>query len=227
MIPLRDSTRSRTFPVVTVTLIALNLLIYFRQSVLGQHGLIMFLSQYALIPARFTESIQSQFVAGLFHLPLVTAIFLHGSWFHVISNMLYLWIFGDNIEDRLGRVRFLLLYLLTGISGNLAHIMTDPQSPLPVLGASGAVAGVLGAYILAFPRARITSLIFILFFITVRDIPAFYFLLFWFLLQIYNGIASLGIMGTTVAWWAHIGGFITGMILLILLKRKPNFHPIG
>ena len=227
MIPLRDSTRSRTFPVVTVTLIALNLLIYFRQSVLDQHGLIMFLSQYALIPAMFTESIQSQFVAGLFHLPLITAIFLHGSWFHVISNMLYLWIFGDNIEDKLGRVRFLLLYLLTGISGNLAHIMTDPQSPLPVLGASGAVAGVLGAYILAFPRARITSLIFILFFITVRDIPAFYFLLFWFLLQIYNGIASLGIMGTTVAWWAHIGGFITGMILLILLRRRTNFHPIG
>ena len=227
MIPLRDSMRSHTFPVVTVTLIVLNLMIFFHQSVLEQSALIMFLSQYALIPARFTEIIQSHLGAGLFHLPLVTATFLHGSWFHVLSNMLYLWIFGDNIEDKLGHVRFLLLYLLTGIAGNLAHIMTDPQSSIPVLGASGAVAGVLGAYILAFPKARITSLIFILFFITVRDIPAFYFLLFWFLLQIYNGVSSLGVMGTTVAWWAHIGGFLAGMILLLLFKRRPASNPVN
>jgi len=226
MIPLRDSTRSRSFPIVTVTLIVLNLLIFTRQTTLGQHEMIRFLSQYTLIPARFTESIQSLSLAGLFHPPLVTSTFLHGSWFHVISNMLYLWIFGDNIEDKLGRVRYLLFYLLAGIAGNLAHIMTDPVSPIPLLGASGAVAGVLGAYIITFPRARITSLIFILFFITIRDIPAFYFLLIWFLLQVFNGISSLGIMGTTVAWWAHIGGFLTGILLMSLFKKRTGFNTI-
>lgn len=225
MIPLRDSTRSRTFPVVTVTLIVLNVLIFFRQTTLGQSGLGMFISQYALIPARFTEGFQLLSLAGLFHPQLVTSTFLHGSWVHLISNMLYLWIFGDNIEDRLGRWRYLLLYLLTGVIGNLAHIMTDPQSPIPLIGASGAVAGILGAYILAFPRARITSVIFVLFFFTIREIPAFYFLLFWFLLQILNGITSLGIMGTTVAWWAHIGGFLSGMLLLFLFKKRADFNP--
>ena len=159
-------------------------------------------------------------MSGFLHLPLLTSIFLHGGWFHVLFNMLYLWIFGDNIEDQLGHARFLLFYLLAGIAANLAHVVFFPGSPIPLVGASGAIAGVLGAYIITFPRACITSLIFVVFFVTVRKIPAVYFLIFWFVLQLANALMSLGLMGNSVAWWAHTGGFVAG-ILLMLLFRKP------
>lgn len=220
MIPLRDSTRSRSFPYVTVILIAVNLYIYFVQFTSTQQGLEELIFNYALIPDRFTQLLQNYNLIGVLHLPLITSFFLHGSWFHVIFNMLYLWIFGDNIEDRLGHIRFLLFYLLAGIAGNLGHILFHATSPIPLVGASGAIAGILGGYIIAFPQARITSLIFIFFFITIREIPAFYFLLFWFLLQVVNGVTSLGIMGNTVAWWAHIGGFLTGLVLMNVFKKK-------
>jgi len=220
MIPLRDSTRSRSFPVITVSLIAINLYIYYLQDTSTQAELGRLIAQYALVPARFAGQLQANPLAALFHYPLVTSIFLHGSWFHVIFNMLYLWIFADNIEDRLGRPIFILFYLLAGIAGNLTHVLLNPGSPIPLVGASGAIAGVLGAYIITFPRARITSLIFILFFVTIRDIPAIYFLLFWFLVQLVNGVASLGIMGNSVAYWAHIGGFLAGIVLMLALKKR-------
>jgi membrane associated rhomboid family serine protease len=137
--------------------------------------------------------------------------------------MLYLWIFGDNIEDRLGHTRFLLFYILAGIAGNLTHIILHSGSPIPLVGASGAIAGVLGAYFITFPRAKITSLFFIVFIIFIREIPAIYFLLFWFILQLVNGLTSLGIMGNTVAWWAHIGGFLVGILLMMLLKKKDRW----
>jgi len=223
MIPLRDSTRSRSFPYVTIAIIIINLFVYFLQFTSNQSGLENIILNYALIPARFTEQLLTYPLTGFLHLPLVTSVFLHGGWFHVLFNMLYLWIFGDNIEDRLGHTRFLLFYILAGIAGNLTHIILHSGSPIPLVGASGAIAGVLGAYFITFPRAKITSLFFIVFIIFIREIPAIYFLLFWFILQLVNGLTSLGIMGNTVAWWAHIGGFLVGILLMMLLKKKDRW----
>lgn len=223
MIPLRDSTRSRSFPLLTVILISLNLYIFLRQSLLSQSQLESFIYSYAFIPGLLTERIQNLSIFGFLYPPLITSFFLHGSWFHVIFNMLYLWIFGDNIEDKLGKGRYLLFYFLTGIVANLVQYLSGPASPIPIVGASGAVAGILGAYFITFPRARITSLIFIVFFITIRDIPALYFLLFWFIIQVFNLLSSSGVMGTSVAWWAHIGGFLSGILLMSLLKRRKRW----
>lgn len=222
MIPLRDSTRSGSFPFVTVALIILNIYVYLQQFFLTTPQLEQLLYYYALIPVFLTERFQASVLSALLYPPLVTSFFLHGSWFHVLFNMLYLWIFGDNIEDRLGHARFLLFYLLCGVIANLSHVLIDPFSPIPLVGASGAIAGVLGAYFIAFPRARITSLLIIFVFVTIRNIPAVYFLLFWFIIQLINGITNIGLMGNSVAWWAHIGGFLSGMVLLLLLRKKNN-----
>ena len=219
MIPLRDSTRSRSIPIVTVILIILNLYIFFRQSIMTDPQLERFFIQYGLIPVLFTERLQDYSWFGVLYAPLVTSFFLHGSWFHVLFNMLYLWIFGDNIEDRLGHFRFILFYFLSGILANAAHFLTDINSPIPLVGASGAIAGVLGAYFITFPRARITSLIFVFIFFTIREIPAIVFLLFWFAINLFQGLSSSGSLSNT-AWWAHIGGFLAGMFLMILLKKK-------
>lgn len=224
MIPLRDSARSRTFPIVTVLLIILNLYIFFQQSVMSDRQYTLFMQQYALVPAGLYRSILQSSWLGLIYPPLITSFFLHGSWLHVLSNMLYLWIFGDNIEDRLGHFRFLFFYMLCGILANLSHVALDLSSTVPLVGASGAIAGVLGAYIITFPRAKITSLIFIFIFFTIRDIPAVYFLLFWFLLQVWNAVSSIGILGDTVAWWAHIGGFLAGIALMLLLRKKNRWQ---
>lgn len=224
MIPLRDSTRSRSFPVITVLLIILNLYIFFKQSVMPDNQYIIFMHQYALIPAGLYHSILQYSVWGLFYTPLVTSFFLHGSWLHVLSNMLYLWIFGDNIEDKLGHFRFFIFYMLCGIIANLSHVALDLSSTVPLVGASGAIAGVLGAYFITFPRAKITSLIFIFIFFTIRDIPAVYFLLFWFLLQVWNAVSTIGILGNTVAWWAHIGGFLAGILLMLLLRKRNRWQ---
>lgn len=221
MIPLRDSTRSHRFPIVTIILIAINILVFLYQSSLSEMQYGYFLLDYSFIPAILTEKLQVFSWLGLLHLPLVSSIFLHGSWFHVLFNMLYLWIFGDNIEDRLGHFRFIVFYLLCGILANGAHYLTDINSLIPLVGASGAIAGVLGAYIITFPRARVTSVIFLLFFIAVRDIPAVFFLLIWFAINLYNGLTTSTAGGGT-AYWAHIGGFVAGVVLMLLLRKKPR-----
>lgn len=220
MIPLRDSTRSRNFPLVTVILIALNFYIYFQQATSSPWQMEQLILTYGFTPALLTERVQAFSFLGFFYLPLLTATFLHGSWFHVISNMLYLWIFGDNIEDRLGHLRFLFFYLFTGIAANLIYYVTAVNSPIPLVGASGAIAGILGAYFITFPKAKITTLFFIFIFIFLREIPAVFFLLLWFIIQIFNGVINAGTTGSSVAWWAHIGGFITGFILMPFLKKK-------
>lgn len=220
MIPLRDSTRSHKPPILTVLIIILNLYIFLRQIFLDPNQLTHFINSYAFIPAHLAENIRDYSLPGLFHPQLVTSFFLHGSLFHVLSNMLYLWIFGDNIEDKLGRVRFLLFYLLTGVFANLTQFLIDPSSPIPVIGASGAVAGILGAYFITFPRAKVTSLLFIFIFFTIRDIPAIYFLFIWFIIQVFSGISSLGTNYISVAWWAHIGGFLTGIILMLIMRKR-------
>jgi membrane associated rhomboid family serine protease len=225
MLPLSDHNPRRTFPVVTYALIALNILAFFWELSLGQN-LQRALFNVAFIPARF-------WLSGNWAHDITTAffsMFLHGSLMHIGSNMLYLWIFGDNIEDRLGHARFTIFYFLCGIIATLAHALASPGSTIPAIGASGAIAGVLGAYLILFPHAQVTTLIPIFMFITVRQIPAVLILGLWFVLQLFSGVGSLGVpdaqdMGG-VAYFAHIGGFVAGMILILLLGgRRTRISP--
>lgn len=206
MIPLRDSTPSRHFPLVTVSLIVLNLLIFYYQISLGQNGMEQLIYVLGMVPSNYQQP-----VPLLGYLPFLTSMFLHGSWMHVIGNMWILWLFGDNVEDRMGRGKFLLFYLLCGLIAGLTHYFTNPLSPVPVVGASGAVAGIMGAYFLMFKHARVLTFIppFFLF-----NLPAWIYLGFWALTQVYCGTAGLvGSSCQQIAFWAHIGGFAAGMVL--------------
>jgi membrane associated rhomboid family serine protease len=224
MIPLRDTIPSATFPIGTAGLITLNVLAFLYELSLGRH-LDVFIMQYGAVPLRFILAGRLEDVSVVERLtPLFTSMFLHGGWLHIIGNMLYLWIFGDNVEDRLGHGRFIVFYLLCGLAAALAQIYINPTSRVPMVGASGAVAGVLGAYLLLFPQARVLALIPIAFFLQIVEIPAFVFLLFWFLMQFLSGavaITTAPYMTGGVAWWAHIGGFVSGMALgYVFPKRK-------
>jgi rhomboid family protein len=213
MIPLRDQNPRRTVPVVNYLLIALNVLGFLWELSLGR-DLEPALFSIAFIPERFW--IPGHWLTDLF--TITVSMFLHGSLMHIGSNMLYLWIFGDNIEDRLGHGRYLVFYLACGIAATLTHAFFSPGSRLPSIGASGAIAGVLGAYILLWPHARVLTLIPILAFITIRELPAVVLLGLWFVLQLFSGVGSLGVPDAQdlggVAWFAHIGGFVTGMLLI-------------
>jgi len=220
MIPIRDNIPSRTVPVVTVTLIIVNVLAFLYELALGG-ALSGFMYSFAVIPAKsFSLIREGAAVSGLW--PFFTAMFLHGGWWHLIGNMLYLWIFGDNVEDTMGHLGFLVFYVLCGLGSNLAHALSDPASTIPSLGASGAIAGVLGAYIILFPRSKVVTLVPIVFFIHFIEIPAFLFLGIWFLLQIMSGLASLGVQTASggIAWWAHIGGFAIGAVLLPFFRKR-------
>lgn len=222
MIPLRDNIPSRRFPLMTVLLIIANILIFFYETSLPLGDREALVQTYGLVPREITDLWPSLTpdVSGNY-LPLVTAMFLHAGWLHVLGNMLFLWVFADNVEDLLGSGRFLVFYLSAGLAGNLAHLLANPASTLPTVGASGAVAGVLGAYMITFPRARVLTLVPILFFVTTAEIPAVFFLAFWFLLQLASGVASLGVSTSGgVAWWAHIGGFIAGAILMTIMRER-------
>lgn len=216
MIPIRDSVRSRRFPVVTVTIIVVNILVFLYEVSLTDPDRLALFTHFGVVPNHISAGGTLTTAAGVLT-PLVTATFLHGSWLHIIGNMLFLWVFGDNVEDKMGRFRFLCFYVLVGVIANLAHVFTNPASVTPTIGASGAVAGVLGAYFLLFPGARVLALIPVGVFVPIAEVPAFIFLFVWFLLQVFSGVTSLGAAGEAVqavAWWAHIGGFISGMILL-------------
>jgi membrane associated rhomboid family serine protease len=223
MIPLRDDNPRRTTPWVNYILVGLNLVAFVWQVSLGEQ-LQQTLYNIAFIPARFW--LPGNWLADLF--TIMVSMFLHGSLMHIGSNMLYLWIFGDNIEDRLGHFRYLLFYLLCGVGATIAHAYFSPASRIPAIGASGAIAGVLGAYLILFPRARIMTLIPIIFIITIREIPAVFILGFWFVLQLFSGVGSLGVTDAQdmggVAYFAHIGGFVLGMMLIApfggLRKRR-------
>jgi membrane associated rhomboid family serine protease len=224
MIPLRDAVPAESFPAATMLLIALNVLAFLYELSLGR-ALDVFIMQYGAVPLRFTRAWQRGDVSTVQRfLPLFTAMFLHGGWLHLGGNMLYLWIFGDNVEDRLGHVRFLLFYLACGLAAALTQIYVHPISKIPMVGASGAVAGVLGAYLILFPHARVLALIPILFFFQIVELPAVLFLVFWFLTQFLSGAVSItGDPSLTggVAWWAHIGGFVGGVALgFAIPKRK-------
>ena len=215
MIPLRDTIRSRTFPIVTVGLLLLNALVFFQQLRAGPLGERLVFA-YGLVPGRLVHWDELGGPSGVARwLPLVTSQFLHGGFLHLAGNMLYLWIFGDNVEDRLGHGRFLLFYLLCGVAAGLTQVGFDPSSPIPTVGASGAIAGVLGAYLVSFPRARVLTFVPVFFIPWLVEIPAVVFLVLWFGMQVLSGLASFGRELTGgVAWWAHVGGFVTGIALV-------------
>jgi membrane associated rhomboid family serine protease len=217
MFPLRDSTPSNHFPVVTVSLIILNLMIFYLEGGLSESQLNALIYQFGLVPAY----VQFDQMNPNIYIPFLTSMFLHGSWMHVIGNMWMLWLFGDNVEDCMGRMKFLLFYLGTGVIAALTHYWTDPQSTIPVVGASGAVAGIMGAYFLMFKRARVLTLIFPIFLITM---PAWFFLGLWAVTQLWSGATSLLHNATSsaqIAFWAHVGGFAAGMVLYrVFLKPQ-------
>ncbi len=223
MIPLRDSTPSGSVPYVTIFIIVINGIVWLYEASLGP-GFQKFIIQYGLVPIRFLHpySFQSGVVEGSLT-PLVASIFMHASWMHIIGNMWFLWIFGDNIEDRLGHLRFAIFYLLCGIGAALIQVMLHPTSKIPMVGASGAISGVLGAYFVSYPTARIYTLFIFFFIIRFVEIPAFVFLLLWFTFQLISGAAELGIARETggVAYWAHMGGFVVGIFLLWLMPSNP------
>lgn len=216
MIPLKDKNPTRTVPVVNVTLILINIGVFLYEVSLGKE-LGHFIDQFGLIPARTVPSFtQLQLSAGAI-VPIFSSLFIHGGWLHLGGNMLYLWIFGDNVEDKLGHTRYLAFYLICGSAASALHMVIDPMSPVPTVGASGAISGVLGAYLLMFPRARVVTVIPIFIFLQIAELPALLVLGFWFVMQFFNGLISLGYetagMGG-VAWWAHVGGFISGLVLV-------------
>jgi membrane associated rhomboid family serine protease len=214
MIPLRDSTPSNTFPLITVCLIIINLMIFSFETSLGTRGLNALIYTFGLIPANYTVFNGS----WTSYLPFLSSTFLHGSWMHVIGNMWVLWLFGDNVEDKMGRARFLLFYLLCGMIAGIAHYIFNPVSQVPVVGASGAVAGVMGAYFLMFRRAKVFTYIPPIF---LLNIPAWVYLGFWALSQLFYGTFGTVSQGE-IAFWAHVGGFVAGMILYRFFLRSKN-----
>jgi len=222
MIPLRDTVRSNTIPVVNYLLIVLNGAVFFFELSLGRH-LDTFILHHGLVPARFTGVMQSGGLHLSAFVPVFTSMFLHGGWLHLLGNMLFLYIFGDNVEDRFGHFRYLAFYLVAGVAAAATQVYFNPDSEMPMVGASGAIAGVLGAYVFLFPTARVVTLIPIFFFFQIVELPAYLFLGIWFALQMVSGLLSLGIGGDAggVAWWAHVGGFAAGAVLFPFL-RKPS-----
>jgi membrane associated rhomboid family serine protease len=220
MMPLRDTQERHGFPIVNIVLIAINVLVFFYEMSLGRN-LEGFIRSAAFVPAEYFAP--GNVVADA--RSVLVSMFLHGGWMHLIGNMLYLWIFGDNVEDRLGHVKYIAFYLLSGWAATLAHGYADTSSMIPSVGASGAIAGVLGAYLLLFPRARVLTLVPLGFYTQLRELPALLVLGMWFVLQLFSGVASLGgRQQAGVAWWAHIGGFVAGMILIkaMTLGRKQS-----
>lgn len=226
MIPLRDSTRTRRFPLITIAIIAVNVLVFAYELGIEERELLALFRTYGVVPSRMWPlGVVTRENPAAFY-PLVTAMFLHGGWFHIAGNMLFLWVFGDNVEDKFGGLKYLLFYTLVGVGANLAHVYANPLSHIPTVGASGAVAGVLGAYFLMFPRSRVLCLVPLGFFLSLMEVPAFVFLFVWFVLQLFNGVASLGVptqLTHGVAWWAHVAGFAAGVLLVPFFRpRRSN-----
>jgi membrane associated rhomboid family serine protease len=215
MFPLYDTVRSRRFPIVNWLLIILNGMVFYYELKLDEAGLYRFIHAWGLVPVQLASNPAETWVT------IFTSMFLHGGWFHILSNMWILVIFGDNIEDRMGGGRYLVFYLLSGAVAALLQTYIFSASDMPVIGASGAIAGVLGAFLILFPRARIASLVPILFIFTIVEIPAVIFLGFWFVLQLFSGwLALQGADINSVAWWAHIGGFVFGMLAVSLFAHR-------
>lgn len=221
MIPLRDTTESRSYPVINMTIIVANCLVYLLQQAQGAR-FDQFIMTYGLVPARYSmPAIGSSFTEGQQLFSFISFMFLHGGFWHLLGNMWSLYIFGDNVEDRLGSVRYLVFYLFCGIASGLSHLLLNWHSSIPTIGASGAIAGVMGAYLLLYPRSRVLTLIPILFLPYLIEVPAYFFLGLWFVIQFLSASVAPA-HGGGIAWWAHIGGFLFGMVLLKLVLRIPE-----
>lgn len=219
MIPYKDDNPTSSIPFVTIGIIVLNILVFLYE-ISSPSGMEKVAYTYGAIPQYILTFDKVQPIHPA--LTIFSAMFMHGGVFHIAGNMLYLWIFGNNIEDKLGHIRFIFFYILCGIASAYAHAVTDPHSHIPMIGASGAISGVLGAYLLLFPRAMVHTLIFLGFFVTVVKIPALIVIGFWVFIQFVNGLISSGIAREGgVAWFAHIGGFLAGLLTIKLwLPRR-------
>jgi membrane associated rhomboid family serine protease len=214
MFPLRDTQPSYSRPVVTVLIIVVNILVFLLEFSLDDYSRNAFIAAYGLTPAHF----QLQNV--------LTSMFVHGGWMHVLGNMWFLWIFGDNIEDILGHGKYLLFYLACGVAAAMAQVLIDPFSQVPMVGASGAIAGVMGAYMIKFPRSRILTFAFIFFFVTTFEVPAWLMLVYWFAIQLFSGVGSISSTQASqggTAFFAHIGGFVLGMLLIRLMGTQERY----
>ena len=231
MFPLRDTIPSMRFPAVTIGLIVVNALVFLYELGVSPRGLDAVFYQWGIVPCSFTGKCSARLrtPGGFLPVPLhphyvtlLSSMFLHGGWMHIIGNMWSLWIFGDNVEDRMGRAGFLCFYLLSGLAAGALHIASNRTSPVPTVGASGAIAGVMGAYLLLFPYARVVTLVPIFIFLQTIELPAVVFLGFWFLSNLLSGIGSLAAhtQAGGVAWWAHIGGFLVGILWALPLRRR-------
>ena len=216
MIPLKDDNPTRTFPIINYLLIAVNVLVFFYQASLPAHASKAFLMAHATVPVRIPAFLAGHLGFQLAFYPLFTSMFLHGGIVHLLGNMLFLYVFGDNIEDAFGHFGYLIFYIVCGIGSGLTHVLFNLHSTLPAIGASGAISGVMGAYAVLFPRAKVLML----FFIFLVPIPAVLVLGYWFVLQFLSGIGEFGASATGgVAWWAHIGGFLIGLVVALVVKK--------
>ena len=216
MFPLRDDRPTYSPPIVTTLLIVACALVFFHELTLDEFSRNYFIDRYGVVPTHLNP------------LTLVTSMFLHGGWSHIIGNMLFLWAFGKSLEDAMGHTKFLSFYMVCGVTAGIVHVAFNGYSSMPTVGASGAIAGVMGAYLVKFPRARIHTLIFVLFFVTTTDIPAAFILVYWFIMQIFSGYGSIAhthVTDTGVAWFAHIGGFLTGMLMIKLMGTQTRYYP--
>jgi len=221
MIPIRDAIRSKNFPAVNVFLIGLNIIAFLWELLQGPNLKEVFYL-YGMVPLRYSNpELAAHFTSFQQYFPFLTSMFLHGGFLHIIMNMWFLYIFGDNIEDRLGHIRYLVFYLFCGVAAGLVHLFTNWNSNIPTIGASGAISGVMGAYLLLHPRSKILTLIPIFFFFQFVEIPAFIFLVFWLFMQLFSASFTPKNVGG-VAFWAHIGGFVAGLIFIKLFDVIPR-----
>ena len=221
MIPIRDINPTERFAVVTAFFIAVNIVVFLYELLLGVAAREAFVSSFALIPQRmFSQATEAH---GATPIPagatIFTSMFLHGGFLHIAGNMLYFWIFGNNIEDAMGRLRFIVFYFLCGSLAACSHALANTASPVPMIGASGAISGILGAYLMLYPRARVLTLVVFGFYVRTVELPAMFVLGFWFVLQFLNALLTTG-SGGGIAWYAHVGGFIAGVMFIGLFKRK-------
>ena len=223
MIPIKDENPKKNVPFINFIFIIANIVVYIYQPA-SEQMIRSFYNTYGLIPNNFMQALQGDWQQSLSILqPLFTSLFVHGGFMHLAGNMLFLWVFGDNIEYAVGHINYIFFYIFCGIAATLTQVFIEPNSIIPIVGASGAISGVMGAYVLKYPKNQVTTIFIIFIFIKIIKMPAIYLLGFWFLFQVLQGYFSLGqeTLGG-VAWFAHIGGFLSGIIFVNIFKKRPN-----